>query len=107
MKKFVVLLVVVAISCFSATAFAVEISVSGSLDIRSRDLNDLNLTKDAPADVAGNQRITQERVRLTVDAKAGDDVTARLPIENDWDTTGRTEANHEDADAAYDDKSGV
>ena len=107
MKKFVVLLVVVAISCFSATAFAVEISVSGSLDIRSRDLNDLNLTKDAPADVAGNQRITQERVRLTVDAKAGDDVKGRISIENDWDTWGRLEAKQADAATATDESSGI
>ena len=97
MKKFVVLLVVVAISCFSATAFAVEISVSGSLDIRSRDLNDLNLTKDAAAVDAGNQRITQERVRLTVDAKVSDDVKGRISIENDWDTWGRLETKQANA----------
>ena len=107
MKKFVVLLVVVAISCFSATAFAVDISVSGSLDIRSRDLNDLNLTKDAPADVAGNQRITQERVRLTVDAKAGDDVKGRISIENDWDNWGRLERKQADNSTPTDETAGI
>ncbi len=90
MKKFVVLLVVVAISCFSAAAFAADIAVSGSIDIRSRDFNDLNRTKDADAPNAGNTRDTQERVRLTIDAKAGD-VKGRISIENDWDTWGRLE----------------
>ena len=107
MKKFVVLLVVVAISCFSATAFAVEISVSGSLDIRSRDLNDLNLTKDAAAVDAGNQRITQERVRLTVDAKAGDDVKGRISIENDWDNWGRLERKQADNSTPTDETAGI
>ncbi len=90
MKKFVVLLVVVAISCFSAAAFAADIAVSGSIDVRSRDFNNLNLTDDLPAAASGDQRDTQERVRLTVDAKAGD-VKGRITIENDWDEFGRLE----------------
>jgi hypothetical protein len=99
MKKFVVLLVVVALSCLGTAAFAADIAVSGSVDIRSRDFNDLNLTKDAPAVDAGNQRDTQERVRLTVDAKAGD-VKGRITIENDWDTWGRLEEKQADASTA-------
>jgi hypothetical protein len=91
MKKFVVLLVVVAISCFSAAAFAADIAVSGSIDIRSRDFHNLNMTDDLPADVSGDQVDTQQRVRLTVDAKAGD-VKGRISIENDWDEWGRLEA---------------
>jgi hypothetical protein len=96
MKKFVVLLVVVAISCFSAAAFAADISVSGSIDVRSRDFSNLNavptdnsaLKDNATAD--GTQRDTQERVRLNIDAKAGD-VKGRISIENDWDSFGRLE----------------
>lgn len=99
MKKFVVLLVVVALSCLGAAAYAADIAVSGSIDIRSRDFNDLNLTKDATATAAGNQRDTQERVRLTVDAKAGD-VKGRITIENDWDTWGRLESKQADNSTA-------
>jgi hypothetical protein len=106
MKKFVVLLVVVAMSCFSAVAFAADISVSGDIGIRSRDYNDLNLTKDAPADVAGNIRDTQERVRLTVDAKAGD-VKGRISIENDWDNWGRYERKQADASTPTDEAGGT
>lgn len=95
MKKFVVLLVVVAISCLGTAAFAADIAVSGSIDIRSRDFNDLKLNKDAPAETAGNTRDTQERVRLTIDAKAGD-VKGRISIENDWDTWGRLESKQAD-----------
>jgi hypothetical protein len=97
MKKFVVLLVVVAITCVSAVAFAAaDIAVSGSIDIRSRDFNDLGLTKDADALASKNIRDTQERVRLTIDAKAGD-VKGRISIENDWDTWGRLESKQADA----------
>jgi hypothetical protein len=102
MKKFVVLLVVVAITCLSAAAFAADISVSGSIDIRSRDFNNTeavaagsSATEDnATAD--GTDRETQERVRLTVDAKAGD-VKGRISIENDWDRWGRLEQKQADA----------
>jgi hypothetical protein len=87
MKKFVVLLVVVAISCFSAAAYAADIAVSGSIDIRSRDFEN---TGAVTKETANADRDTQERVRLTVDAKAGD-VKGRITIENDWDTWGRLE----------------
>jgi len=106
MKKFVVLLVVVALSCLGTAAFAADIAVSGSIDVRSRDFNDLNLTKDAPAADAGNVRDTQERVRLTIDAKAGD-VKGRISIENDWDTWGRLEAKQADAATATGETSGI
>jgi hypothetical protein len=87
MKKFVVLLVVVALTCFGSMAFAADISVSGSLDVRSRDFTDLDMNKDINDSSA---RDTQERVRLNVDAKAGD-VKGRISIENDWDTWSRFE----------------
>jgi hypothetical protein len=99
MKKFVVLLVVVALSCLGTAAFAADIAVSGSIDVRSRDFNDLGLTKDADAQASKNQRDTQERVRLTVDAKAGD-VKGRITIENDWDTWGRLEQKQADNSTA-------
>ncbi len=88
MKKFVVLFVVAAFTFFGSMAYAVDVTVSGSIDIRSRDFMDLNLNKD----VSGvDQRDTQERIRLNVDAKAGNDVKGRISIENNWDTWGRVE----------------
>ena len=48
MKKFVVLLVVVAMTCISSMAFAAsEVAVSGSLEIRGRNLDNLDLTDNA------------------------------------------------------------
>ncbi|HSQ77937.1 MAG TPA: hypothetical protein VLN91_03510, partial [Nitrospirota bacterium] len=98
MKKFVVLLAVVAISCLSSAAFAADIAVSGSLDIRSRDFSNL---KAVSSDVSDNgaQRDTQERVRLTIDAKSGD-VKGRISIENDWDSWGRLEIKQANAATA-------
>ncbi len=88
MKKFLVVLVVLAISCFSAVAFAVDVSVDGSIEIRSRDFQDLTGNKD----LTNNQVDTQERVRIGVNAKAGDNLKGRVQIENDWDDWGRLEA---------------
>ncbi len=88
MKKFLVVLVVLAISCFSAVAFAVDVSVDGSIEIRSRDYQDLTGNKD----LTNNQVDTQERVRIGVNAKAGDNLKGRVQIENDWDDWGRLEA---------------
>lgn len=90
MKKVLVLLVVVAMTCISAMAFAAsEISVSGSIDVRSRDFNNMDMNKDAHS--ATDRTVdTQERVRLAVDAKVGD-VKGRIQIENDEDTWGRME----------------
>ncbi len=98
MKKFVVLLVVVAISCLSSAAFAADIAVSGSIDIRSRDFVN---TSALPSDVSdnGTGRDTQERVRLNIDAKTGD-VKGRISIENDWDSWGRLERKQADASTA-------
>jgi hypothetical protein len=91
MKKFVVLLVVAALTCFGSMAFAADVSVSGSVDIRSRDFQNLNMNEDLPAATAGDQADTQSRIRINVDAKAGNDVKGRISIENNWDTWGRVE----------------
>jgi len=89
MKKFLVVLVLVAMTCMSSMAFAADIAVSGSTEIRLRslintDLNDAKITND-------NRNFTQERVRLNIDAKAGDTLSGRISMENDWDTWGRFE----------------
>ncbi len=88
MKKFVVLFVVAAFTFFGSMAYAVDVTVSGSIDIRSRDFTNLDLNKD---NINNDQRDTQERIRLNVDAKAGNDVKGRISIENNWDTWGRLE----------------
>jgi hypothetical protein len=95
MKKFVVLLVVVALTCISSMAFAAtEMAVTGQIDIRGRNLDNLDMNSDA-VDTNGGA-YTQERVRLNVDAKVGD-TKGRISIENDWDTWGRFEAYQADA----------
>jgi hypothetical protein len=85
MKKFLALLAVVALVCLSSMAFAADVTVGGSLEIRSRDFNNL-----APGLVDTNHSKnaidTQERIRLDVNAKAGDDVKGKIELEQGWDT---------------------
>lgn len=89
MKKFFALLAVVAlVGLFSSMAFAADVSLSGSLDIRSRDFRTLGLDKSSSSK---DQVDTQERIRLNVNVKA-DNVKGKVSIENDWDTWGRFEA---------------
>ncbi len=115
MKKFVVLLVALALTCFSTSAFAahaeetdqpgivksepgvtagVAMTFSGSIDIRERFYNlgveggPFSSTADGPAARTTN---TQERIRFNVDAKVGDYLNGRITLENDWDTFGRVE----------------
>jgi len=87
MKKVLVVLVVLALASFGSMAFAADVTVGGSIDIRSRDFRDLDMNKNA----SDGQVDTQERVRLDVNVKAGD-VKGKVTIENDWDTYGRNEA---------------
>ena len=87
MKRFYAMLAVVALVFVSSMAFAADVTIGGSLDVRSRNFNDLDLIKN---NGAGNQVDTQERVRLDVNVKAGD-VKGKVSIENDWDTWGRLE----------------
>lgn len=80
MKKFLAVLVVVALTAFSAVAFA-DVTMSGSVDIRSRAINELDLNADTQA---GTDRYTQERVRLNMDAKVGD-AKGKITIETNPD----------------------
>ena len=90
MKKFLVLLVVLAITGFASMAFAVDVTVGGSIQVRSRDFNDLNMGKEENAAYAGNTRDTQERVQIDVNAKA-DNVKGKISIWNDFDDWSRFE----------------
>jgi hypothetical protein len=88
MKKFLVVLVVLAMTTFTSAAFAADIAVSGGIDIRSRDFNNTNAQpSNTDSATSGDQRDTQERVRLTIDAKT-DGAKARISLENDWDEFG-------------------
>jgi len=90
MKKFVVLFVVVALTCFSAVAFAAEVTVGGSVEIRSRAFDNLNVLPDfygnSPA-TDKSYRDTQSRIRMDVNAKAGD-VKGKIELEQDFNTGG-------------------
>lgn len=96
MKKFLAVLVVLAITCVSAMAFAAEVTVGGSLEIRSRNFDNLQvLPTDVPVDAllttaqrrANDQTDTQNRIRIDVNAKT-DNVKAKLQLNNDFDTWG-------------------
>ncbi|HUJ18907.1 MAG TPA: hypothetical protein VL197_13060 [Nitrospirota bacterium] len=90
MKKFVVLFVVVALTCFSAVAFAADVTVGGSLEIRSRDFTNLNVVPDSfgnSTSADSTYRDTQSRIRIDVNAKAGD-VKGKIELEQDFNTGG-------------------
>ncbi len=94
MKKVLVVLVVLATMSLGSMAFAADVNVSGSVDIRNRMFSNLDTNKY----VQDNGADTQERVRLNVDAKT-DAVKARVSIENDWDDWGRFEQPMADSNA--------
>src|SRR5512143_832213 len=116
MKKFVVLLVVLALTCISTSASAVHqeetdqpgivkaepgvtsgvaMTFSGSIDLRERFYNlstslGTGLFTGTPTSPARTTN-TQERVRFNVDAKVGDYLNGRISFENDWDTFAHEE----------------
>ena len=85
MKKFIAILAVLAITGISAMAFAADVTLGGSYEIRSRMFDQLNMTKDVAANISGDTRDTQTRIRLDVNAKAGD-VKGKLQFESDFGT---------------------
>jgi len=90
MKKFIAVLAVLALTLVASVAMA-EVTVSGSVDIRSLGLNnvvDQNSKLSSSTDKVFN---TQERIRINVDAKH-ENVKGRITIENDWDVWGRFES---------------
>jgi hypothetical protein len=83
MKKFLAILAVLALTVISTAAKA-EVTVSGSIDIRSLELNNYTDFSDKTGD---RYRNTQERIRVNVDAK-NDNVKGRVTFENDWEAWG-------------------
>jgi hypothetical protein len=90
MKKFLVVMVVLAMAFIGSIAFAADVTVGGMIGLRSRDFNNLTFDKNDTSSAAKNID-TQEKIRLNVSAKAGDDLKGKLSIENYWDTWGRLE----------------
>jgi hypothetical protein len=89
MKKFyVVLLVVIAMVFVSSIALAMDVTVGGSVQIRSRNFNTMNFDKDAKL----NQVDTQERVIMDISAKS-DNVKGKISLWNDFEDWGRLETN--------------
>jgi hypothetical protein len=88
MKKVITMLAVVVMVLASTVVFAAEVTVGGSMYLRSRNFRDLDLNKNA----GDGQVDTQERIRLDVNVKAGD-VSGKVTIENNWDTMGRFETH--------------
>jgi hypothetical protein len=90
MKKVLVAVVVLAMVGFASMALAADISVGGTVQLRSRDFSNMTFDKDQNSK---NVTDTQERVQLDVNVKAGDNVKGKIALWNDFDTWGRLEAN--------------
>jgi len=89
MKKVLVALVVLTMVCLGSVAFAaVDVSVGGSVQIRSRDFSNLRFDNGDPS---GTYADTQERVELDVNVKAGDDVRGKIALWNDFQDWGTIE----------------
>jgi hypothetical protein len=88
MKKFYVVLVVIAMVFVSSLALAAEVTLGGNVSIRSRDFNDLNLVKGGQSDTID----TQTKMIINVNAKA-DGVKGKLSLWNDFSSWGTLEYN--------------
>jgi hypothetical protein len=86
MKKFLAVLAVLAITVTGVTAFAADVTLGGSVELRSRMFDDLDLNSKAD----DSTRTTEQRMRLDINAKT-DNTKAKITIENDWDLWGRLE----------------
>src|SRR5574341_26850 len=84
MKKILVVLVVLAVTVMSSMAFAAaELTFGGNIDSRSRAFHNLDNTDNT----ADYDRSTETRVRVGMDAKAGD-AKGRVALEWDWEKWG-------------------
>ncbi len=87
MKKFLAALAVLAIAGMSSMAFAADVTLGGSVDIRSRNLEN---TSDFNDNANDKQVMTQTRIRLDTNVKAGE-VKGKIAFESDWDNWGSFE----------------
>jgi len=93
MKKFLVVALVLAMACFSSAAFAVEVSISGSVDVRSRLFVNYDLDTSLNDDAA-SRSTTETGYSVTLDVK-GDNVKGKLTLWNDHGPWGRAAANNQ------------
>jgi hypothetical protein len=91
MKKLLTAAATVGMVCLSSMAYAVDVTVDGEINIRSRSFSELDLNKNDGSNDA-HQTFTQERVLLEVNAKASDNLKGKVAIWNDFDTWGRFES---------------
>jgi hypothetical protein len=92
MKKFLAIIAVLALTAVSSVAMA-EVTVSGSVDIRSLSINNADGATGTAA-TGDRRRDTEERVRINVDAK-NDNVKGRVTIEGDWAIWGTAASGNE------------
>jgi len=85
MKKFLVIIAVLALTLVSSVAMA-EVTFDGSIEFLMRSFKNTSDWNDKTT-TAGDYRTTYERVRFGINAK-NDAVKGRIQIENDWDQWG-------------------
>jgi len=90
MKKFLVVLVVLTLVGLASIALAADVTVGGSVQIRSRDFQ--NMTFDKSSTATGATTVdTQERIIIDVNAKAGDNLKGKISLWNDFEDWGNFE----------------
>jgi len=94
MKKFLVILAVLALTMVSSIAMA-EVTVDGSIDVMMRSIKNTQDWNDQTKG-SGDFNQTYQRTRLGINAK-NDGVKARIQIENDYDVWGRVEQDQANA----------
>lgn len=88
MKKFLVVMVVLSLVCLSSIALAADVTVGGSVQVRSRNFTVMSFDKN---DNTKNAVDTQERIMMDINAKAGDNVKGKISLWNDFEDWGNKE----------------
>jgi len=90
MKKFLVVLVVLTLVGLASIALAADVTVGGSVQIRSRLFENMTYDKNSTATNATTVD-TQERIIIDVNAKAGDNLKGKISLWNDFEDWGKFE----------------
>src|SRR5574341_1059540 len=91
MKKFLAVLVVLALVGISSIALA-EVTVDGSVSLRSRNFSDLD-NDDTTKSNADDQVDTQEKVIINISAKS-EKVKGKISLWNDFEPWGGLETQN-------------
>ncbi|HEY6010933.1 MAG TPA: hypothetical protein VIX18_05625, partial [Nitrospirota bacterium] len=105
MKKFFAVLAVLALVGISTAALAAEITVGGEVAVRSRDFSNMDLNDNLTDGKTTQQRDTQTRMKIDVNAKVGD-VKGKIQIWNDFETWTGFEAQDGTSVATQTDSAG-